>query len=413
VPYVDSAGIRYGPEPPPVPTDRAGLYNQQSQVNTDFYTAFPPPVGIVTQAQIPFFVPDFFGPNEARLKGLIDYDVRWLVQVTVRNTTTSTNEVPDTAYFYVCGLENPTLVAGNPPPVADAGGDQLVSVGDTVKLDASRSFDRSDVGFSPFDPEVYEKDLLSYTWEWLDGPERVDPEVDPTIPAGIAPQHWPITLVTLEVPNTDEKPYYVYRVTVDDGVNSPPSTAEVRIKVVPQVRANRAPTAVITDSTGQVVSGGTVSARVGDQIKLSAQLSSDPDGDPLTFHWRQTNEVGSALTPDEVASDYQPVTGVTNQDISWQATQTGTFYFNLLVTDQPPAGLIPLSSSANVTVDVSEAAAAGQVVGRENDLSTPADPNAAQSSSAQTAAPAACGAGSLLPLALVPLALWLARSRRR
>jgi hypothetical protein len=410
VPFIDQAGLEYGPEPPPVPTDRSGLFNDAT-TNSDFYTAFAPEQGNVTDRQLEFFVPQFFGPNEARLRGLIPYDVHWVVEITVKNQTTSTNVVPDSVLFDVCALENPNLVAGNPAPVADAGADQVVSVGETVELDASRSFDRSDVGFSPFDPGVFDKDLLSYAWEWMDGPERVDPEIDPAIPAGIEPQHWPIALVTLEVPNTDAKPYYVYRVTVDDGVNSPPSTADVRIKVEPLVRANRPPNAVITDATGKVVSSGTVSARVGDEIKLSAQLSSDPDGDPLMYHWRQTNEAGGALAADELLTDFQPLNGVTSPDVSWEATQTGTFYFNLLVTDEPPLGLTSLSASANVTVDVSEAATASEIVGRESDLSTPTTTGDGQSSAAQPAAPASCGAGSILPLALVGAGLWLVRGR--
>ena len=411
--FIDQ-GIGYGPQPPPVPTDRTGDYNE-SNTNSDFYTAFAPLVGTIADVDLPFFVPAFSGRNQAHLRGMINYDVLWLVRFTVRNEQATQNVFPDEAFLEVCAVENPNLAPGNPPPFADAGGDQLVSVGNTVKLDASRSFDRSNVGFSPFDPKVYDKDQLSYTWEWMDGPERVDPEPDPDALPDLAPGQWPITVVTLEVANTDAKPYYIYRVTVDDGVNSPPSTAEVRIRVIPKVRENRAPTALIADANGQIVSSRTVSVRIGDQISLSAQLSSDPDGDPLTYHWRQTNELGGILMPDEVLREFQPLSGITDRDISWMAVNVGTFYFNLLVTDRPPEGLYPLSASATVTIDVSEAAAAGEVTGRASEFApAPASGDEQQSAAGgQPTLPAVCGSGSLLSLALTPLGLWLVRGRRR
>ena len=401
------------PEPPPL-YGATNLYLSQGSgvpAPEDVYGPFRVFLSFVLQ------VPRFVGASQDHLRGLIDYDVAWDVVVRVSNDESPDEETGefDQTFFPLYAQESALLVAPNPPPVADAGGDQTVQVGATVKLDASRSFDGTNVGFDALDPDILEKDELHYVWEWMDGPERVDPEPDPDVPAGLAAGQWPITVVTLEVANTDAKPYYIYRVTVDDGVNSPPSTAEVRIRVIPKVRENRAPTALIADANGQIVSSRTVSVRIGDEISLSAQLSSDPDGDPLTYHWRQTNELGGILMPDEVLREFQPLSGITDCDISWMAVNVGTFYFNLLVTDQPPEGLYPLSASATVTIDVSEAAAAGEVTGRASEIAPAEDSGDEQQSAAsgQPALPAVCGSGSLLSLALTPLGLWLVRGRRR
>jgi hypothetical protein len=360
-------------------------------------------------------IPRFQGVNQDRLRGLIDYDVAYNVQVRVADT-----ESPDenthawgTLIFPLRAVEATNLAAPNPPPVADAGGDQTVQVGTAVKLDGSKSFDASNAGFDPFDPNVFQKDILHYTWEWVDGPEQVDPQPDPDAPPGLAAGTWPIAVVTLEVANTADKPFYIYRLLVDDGINSPPSSAETRILVIPAVRENRAPSAVISDANGAVVSGQVVSVRVGDPIQLSAQLSTDPDDDALAYHWRQTNALGGALAPDEVQRGFQPLNGVEARDLSWVATEVGTFYFSLLVNDVPPAGLDSLSATASVTIDVAEGATAGEVTGRASGAAGAPATDGQSGASGTTAAPTACGGGSVLPLALIPAGLWLMRGRRR
>ncbi len=68
------------PEPPPVPGDDDAFYPEEGP-------GLSPPEG---QTQIDytfrFQVPEFEGKNQARLRGLIDYDVRWLVQFVASNT---------------------------------------------------------------------------------------------------------------------------------------------------------------------------------------------------------------------------------------------------------------------------------------------------------------------------------------
>jgi hypothetical protein len=398
-PYV-ALGVDYGPEPPVVSTDRTGA--DYGEGDRDYYFAPPPAQGNTVAVELEWLVPQFNGPNQARLRGLIDYDVKWLVTITVRNG--SANSPPqegtlvDAVSFWVCALENPNLVPGNPPPFADAGGEQTVTVGDTVRLDGSRSYDGSNVGFDPFDPEVYDKDMLQYNWEWVSGPERVDPQPDPDAPPTVVAGRWPVAVVTLDVAGT-----YAYRLLVDDGVNSPPSTDEVTIRVLPFIAENRKPRAVITGPTRPVAVGG--------KIVLSATDSSDPDGDALSYRWRQTNEVGGALMPDEVLAGFQPLDGVTSETASWIAIEPGTYYFQLLVTD--PAGL---SDTALTSVEVVEVATTGNTASRASDGSEsnlPADKSAGSAGNDSPAAPAACGGGALLPLAVLPGLLGLMRGRRR
>ena len=302
-------------------------------------------------------------------------------------------------FFPIFAVENPNLSPPNPPPTADAGSDQTVAVGSTVTLDASHSFDSSNLGFDVTDPSVILKDTLTYVWTWLSGPERADPQPSATGDAAKAD-------VTLEVVGD-----YVYQVVVDDGVNAAPSTATTTIHVVQSIRDNLGPSAMISDAAGQVVSGQVVSALVGDQVTLSAALSTDPDGDSLTYRWRQTNEVGGALASDEILVDFQPLNGIGTRDVAWVATKAGTYYFSLLVTDVPPAGLDPLSATARVTVDIAEAATAGIVATRDGNAAS-TDPTSADSTGTLTASPAGCGGGSVLPLALLPGALWLMRRTR-
>jgi len=68
------------PEPPPVPGDDHAFQPEEGQ-------GLSPPEG---QTQLDYMfrfqVPEFEGKNQARLRGLIDYDVRWLMQFVVSNS---------------------------------------------------------------------------------------------------------------------------------------------------------------------------------------------------------------------------------------------------------------------------------------------------------------------------------------
>ncbi|GEM_PF-1744037 len=415
--------VTYGPQPPGVPSDKIGEFGdvefETPGFNFGFYTGYPPTDGSdTTSVQLEFIVPEFTGANQARLKGYINYDVRWSVRVTVRNPGQNVEDLePDSVVFWVYAIENPTLAPGNPPPSADAGPDQTVGLGPdgtvTVCLDGSLSLDRSNVGFSPFDPEVFDKDMLRYTWEWVSGPERVDPEPDPQAPSNLAFGQWPIAYVTLSLTTTPDNPY-VYRLLVEDGVNSPPSVDSMRIWVESTPPVNEPPRAVIT-CDGQDVSGKTVTKRVGERITLSAATSSDPDDDSLIYRWRQTDELGADLPSDLLLKSFQPLEGTDSEQVSWVATAAGTYYFSLLVTDVPRPGLNAKSSRARVTVVVEEAAGGSSAAARQNADANDSTVKGEQSTEgdAGPTGPSACGGSSLLPLAAVPLLVRFTRCRRR
>jgi hypothetical protein len=187
---------------------------------------------------------------------------------------------------------------------------------------------------------------------------------------------------------------YVYRLIVDDGVNALPSSDTVTIQVVSTLPENRAPTATIEAPTEAVVTGQV--------IMLNGTASSDPDGDRLSFRWRQTDELGGNLSSADTARVFQPLGGLEAPISQWQATTPGTFYFRLIVTD-----IYGAIATATVSITVVEAGTAGVTVtqGDETLGST-----GEQEQVGDPIAPAACG-GSLLPLAVLPLLLRLVRRR--
>lgn len=298
----------YPPTPPPI-VEAEGEYFPEDD-------GFPPNAG----APVPFFridgfffeVPEFNGRNQARLRDFINFDVRWFLSIEV------VNEVPDMGRGFADGqtfgaIQNPFPSPNNPPPFADAGPDQRVAVGATVRLDGSRTFDGFNIGFDPADEDIIEKDILNYSWEWLSGPVRVEPvQTVPTDPKA-----------TVEINTVGT---YVFRLTVDDNVNAAPSTDEVKVEVLSEIPINRKPTAVITTPLDTVVAGNIVT--------LDAGASFDPDDDDvLKYRWRQVDELGTNLDTDDIANLFQPLSGLEDVMAMWQANKPGTYFFRLLVDD--------------------------------------------------------------------------------
>ena len=147
---------------------------------------------------------------------------------------------------------------------------------------------------------------------------------------------------------------------------------------------------------------------MGATITLDGSLSTDPDNDTLNFRWKQTNELGDDIARDDLQDVFQPLAGLGQDTSTWQAVVPGTFFFRLLVDDNQ------FVSSATFSVEVMEAAVAG------NQAEVPSDPPStagqpAGDSADQQAAPSAnalCG-GGMLSLGLVPLLLFPLRGRRR
>lgn len=397
------------PEPPPIAEDSLTFFPMEEGLKPSDGTQF------LTYSYI-FQIPPFQGKNQARLRGdvldpdrpggIVDYDVRYLLAILVSNEQDPgcgvqqdgdncnidlnfeecENPVAIDLQPLYC-KENPVIPPPNGPPFADAGADQRVASGNLVKLDGSRTFDSYNVGFNAGSPNIIEKDTLTFTWEWVSGPVRVDPT------QSVATD--PKATVRLTALGT-----YVYRLLVDDGFNALPATDSVSIEVLATLPENNPPVAVIRGPAGPVAAGTVVT--------LDGRESSDPDSDTLTFRWRQTNELGEDIALDDLRDVYQPLSGVSTNVVTWQTSAPGSYFFRLLVDD----GIEQASTTFSVTV-AANAAAAAQVASTEEDV--PTDANARESSADDNtptiATPmAACGAG-LMPLAIVPLIL-AARKRR-
>ena len=164
-----------------------------------------------------------------------------------------------------------TTSTSNTIPVADAGPDQTVARGSTVNLDGSASSDG-------------DGDSLSFSWEFL------------SIPSGSA-----ATLSGEDTVNpqfvADLPGEYQARLIVNDGTaDSPESTVLIST-------GNSAPTAD---------AGGDQTAFVGDVVTFDGSLSSDVDGDPITYSWSVISrpELSSAVLSDasspfpSIAIDY-------------------------------------------------------------------------------------------------------------
>jgi hypothetical protein len=133
-------------------------------------------------------------------------------------------------------------------PLADAGPDQLVDVGDVVDLDATASEDP-------------DGDSLTYAWELTQVPNGST--------ASLINERRPRASFWADVAGS-----YVVEVTVDDGELS--ATDDV---VITAADPNGAPTAN---------AGPDQSLAVGATAQLNGTSSYDPDGDVLSFQWSLT-----------------------------------------------------------------------------------------------------------------------------
>ncbi|GEM_PF-1807222 len=391
-----------------------------SEASEDFFPEdgfTVPPGEVVAHQDITFTIPEFLGRNQERLAGFVDYDVFWAIEFAASNDKSAESDgAMNTTEVVVNAVENPALTTPNPPPFADAGADRTVPVGVDVILDGRRTFDAFNVGFDVGDGNVFEKDNLTFSWEWVSGPVRVDP-----VQTG---PHSPIATVRFEVPNDPDDPNdaYVFRLTVDDNVNALPSTDSVRLRVVESLPEEHPPRAVIVGPANPVPVGSLVtlcgrrSCDLDCDPNCGATLTTDPCVDDsavmpcdgwLHYRWLQTNELGQPLEQDQVPLVFQPLSGLDEPSITWQALVPGTYYFRLLVDD----GSFQATTTFSVTVIDTQTQ--GQTVGDASSGDQAVSDSGDSPDSGLgfvPTAPALCGAG-LLPVAIVPAALLALRRR--
>lgn len=153
-----------------------------------------------------------------------------------------------------------------PPPVADAGADQVVDEGQLVALN----------GLGSTDPEG---DELSFLWSQSAGP-----------PAALYGADTPRPLFT--APFVSVQAELVFDLVVNDGLSD--SLADQVVVAVENVpAANNAPLA--DAGLDQVVPEGAL-------VILDGSGSWDPDGDPIDYAWLQVDGPGVMLAGDDTAS---------------------------------------------------------------------------------------------------------------
>jgi hypothetical protein len=173
-----------------------------------------------------------------------------------------------------------TVNALNQVPTAQAGADQTVRVNDQVTLDGSASTD----------PDA---DALQYSWTQVGGPETV------LLESASTAQPW-------FVPGLAGA--YRFQLVVNDGKVA---SAADEVTVTAQAE-NHPPVAVIL---------GVAPVDVGDRVVLNGEGSYDPDGDPLTFEWTQTEGALAALEDADA------------QSAAFYAISEGVLKFQLVVRD--------------------------------------------------------------------------------
>ena len=137
----------------------------------------------------------------------------------------------------------------NGTPVADAGSDQIVDEQAEVTLD----------GRDSVDPDG---DELTFAWTQTEGP---------TVDLDSAQADTPVFVS----PAVTETTFLSFELVVSDGFEeSAPSGTSVVVKDT----VNESPTAN---------AGESLIVNEGDQVKLDGTQSTDPNGDPLTYHWSQ------------------------------------------------------------------------------------------------------------------------------
>lgn len=178
-----------------------------------------------------------------------------------------------------------TAMKNNLPPVAHAGINATVPVGDLVELDGTQSFDAND-------------DALTYSWSWV------------TRPAG-STADFSSTTVVKPTFTPDVEGDFIAQLIVNDGtVDSAPDSVTV--------------TASVTNVPPVADAGVDQAVRTGSPVLLDGTGSSDGDGDGLSFVWTFTGRPMGSVAVLADATTSMP---------SFTPDVDGTYVVQLVVND--------------------------------------------------------------------------------
>ncbi|WMN07583.1 PKD domain-containing protein [Marivirga arenosa] len=164
------------------------------------------------------------------------------------------------AFLIVLSCNDEDPIVGE-PPIADAGTDITASVGSNVTLNGSSSSDP-------------EGGTLTFNWELTQAPTGSSATVSNAT-----------SEIAIFVPDVEGD--YVATLTVEDADGN---TATDDVLISATVNDNEAPTAVITDTENQSIlsENGNDVLNVGNTFQFSAENSTDPENDALSYSWEVT-----------------------------------------------------------------------------------------------------------------------------
>ena len=233
-------------------------------------------------------------------------------QLTVNDGTSSS--VADTIAI--------TINADNDAPTADAGSNQIVTEGDLVTLTATGSSDPEGQG-------------LTYSWTQVTGPSVVLDDATVAQPTFTAPEGLSNTSIRFEL-------------TVSDGTH----TSSVDSITITINADNDAPTAVAS---------GMTTVNEGDLVMLSADGSSDPEAQGLTYSWTQV--AGPAVTLSDATACQPTFTApneVANTAVQFELTVSdGT---NTSSVDTITININADNNAPNASAGIDQAVTEGDIV---------------------------------------------------
>ncbi|MFO7606535.1 MAG: Ig-like domain-containing protein [Desulfurivibrionaceae bacterium] len=224
-----------------------------------------------------------------------------------------------------------TVLPVNDPPVANAGPDQIVNVGEMVSLDGTNSFDIDD-------------DLLTFFWIQLDGPA-----VNLSDPTAMQPSFEAID-------NGADSTTLTFQLMVTDGEG----LEATDVSSVNVVWVNEPPVAA---------AGEDQTVLEGETVTLDASGSSDSDDGISTFSWVQLSGPEMALSDSTAAQPSFTAPDVDTAGASMVFEVTVTDFGGLYAKDEVIVNVSWVNTPPVADAGVDQSVSAGEIVALDGSLS--------------------------------------------